>query len=212
MLSNAGRVLLLVLSVLLGLGRGELESVGLVALALAHLFPRAVCLEVSECLGELQWFADDSLLLLVVSDLCVTCEGEVLTQGVTLETVIGQDSPEIRVTDEEDTVHVPNFTFVPVGGTEHTGGGGDWVDLVSVSLDTDSCVVLNRKKVVNHLESLRTSGVIGTGNVHACSELSLSVVPEESKSGNHSVWCDVECEFVLNYAELLNELGETCKR
>lgn len=54
---HAGRgfsLLLLVLGLLLWLGWGELESVRLVAFAIADLLPRTVGLKVSECLGELQ--------------------------------------------------------------------------------------------------------------------------------------------------------------
>lgn len=98
--------------------------------------------KVPEGLTELQRLRDDSLLLLVVSDLRVSLqrassrqqcsggagerethsEGEVLSQRVSLESVVGQDTTEIRVASEEDTVHVPCLTLVPahVHGSANT--------------------------------------------------------------------------------------------
>lgn len=113
--------LLLVLGVLLWLRRGKLECVRLVTFSLTDLFPWAVGFKVTESLGELQWFRDDSLLLLVITNFRVTRQREILSQGVTFESVIGQNTTQVRMADEEDTVHVPDFAFVPIGRTEDTG-------------------------------------------------------------------------------------------
>lgn len=126
------------------------------------------------------------------------------------ETVIGQDTSQVRVTDEEDTVHVPDLTLVPVGRSEDGGGGRNGVDLIGVGFDTDTCVVLNREKVVDDLETLRAGRVVGTADVHACAELSLSVVAKEGQCRDDGVWRNVECELILDDAELLNEFGKAC--
>lgn len=130
---------------------------------------------------------------------------------MTFEAVIGQDTSQIRVTDEEDSVHVPDFTLVPVSRSEHGGCGGNGVDLIGVSLDTNTCVVLDGEEVIDDLETLRAGGVIGSADVHACAELGLSVVAEEGQGGNDGVGCDVKSELVLDDAELLNKLGKACQ-
>lgn len=59
----------------------------------ADLLPRRCRIgKVTERLGELKWLVDDALLLLVVADFRVSSEGEVFSQGVALETVVGQDA------------------------------------------------------------------------------------------------------------------------
>lgn len=68
-------------------------------------------------------------------------QGEVLSQGVTLESVIGQDSTQIRVSAEENTVHVPNLPLVPVGTVEQTRYRRYGADLVGVGLDPDPRLV-----------------------------------------------------------------------
>lgn len=83
------------------------------------------------------------------------------------------------------------------------------MDFISVRLDTDTRVVLDREEVVDDFEALRTGGVVGTADVHACAELGLGVVAKEGQCGDDGVWCNVECELVLDDAELLDELGET---
>ena len=85
------------------------------------------------------------------------------------------------------------------------------MNFVSVRLDADTGVVLDREKVVDHFESLRASGVIGSADVHACAELGLGVIAKEGEGGDNGIGCNVKCELVLDDAKLLDELGKTCK-
>ena len=63
------------------------------------------------------------------------------------------DYAQVRVTAEEDTIHVPDFSFVPVGTVEQATDGWDSRDLVRVRLDTDSRLMGNREHVVDNLHT-----------------------------------------------------------
>lgn len=58
---------------------------------------------------------------------------------------------QIGVALEEDTIHIPDLTFVPVGAVEQTDDGGDSGDLVGVGLDADAGLVGVGEKVVDDL-------------------------------------------------------------
>lgn len=126
-----------------------------------------------------------------------------------LETVVGEDPAQIRVPQEEDAVHVPHLTLVPVGTPEDGSGAGHGGDLVGVGLDPEPGVVSDAKKVVDDLEALATGGVVGAGDVHQCTALRLGVVTQEGEGGDDGGWVDVERELVLDDGELLDVLGET---
>ena len=54
--------------------------------------------------------------VLTETHLEVSAEGEVLPEGMALESVVGEDSPQVRMVREEDAEHVEDFSLVPVGG------------------------------------------------------------------------------------------------
>ena len=56
---------------------------------------------------------------------------------MSLESVVRQDPPQIRVVGEVDAKHVPDFAFVPVGGLEDGVDRLDRGQLVGVGLDPD---------------------------------------------------------------------------
>lgn len=58
---------------------------------------------------------------------------------------------QIRVTREEDSVHVPHFPLVPVGTGEEADNRGDGRDFIGVCLDADPGLVRHGKKIVDDL-------------------------------------------------------------
>jgi len=75
---------------------------------------RGSTLKVTESLRKLQRFRNDSFLLLIVSYFGVTGQREIFSERVSFESIIGEDTAKIRVSTEEDSIHIPRFTFVPV--------------------------------------------------------------------------------------------------
>ena len=71
---------------------------------------------------------------------------------MSLESVVRQDPPQIRVVGEVDAKHVPDFAFVPVGGLEDGVDRLDRGQLVGVGLDPDPGVEAEGEQVVNELE------------------------------------------------------------
>ena len=82
----------------------------------------------------------------------VSRQWEILPQRMSLESVIRQDPPQIRVVGEVDAKHVPDFAFVPVGGLEDGVDRLDRGQLVGVGLDPDPGVEAEGEQVVNELE------------------------------------------------------------
>lgn len=161
---------------------------GLAVVTRADLFPgRAAALKVSERLGELERLNHNALLLLIISDLSVAGQGEVLSQRVSVETVVGHDAPQIRVVREEHTEEVVYLTLVPVGTVVEGCDGWHGRRLVGVGLDADARVVANGEQVVDDLEALVAGGVVDGGDVADLGELGGGVVFEEGEDGDDAV-------------------------
>lgn len=72
-----------------------------------------------------------------------------------LETVIGQNAPQIRVIGEEHSIHVPDFTFIPVGRFEDVVARIDGRQFVGVGFDANARIEAQRQDVVNKLRIKR---------------------------------------------------------
>lgn len=164
----------------------------------AYLFPsRTSTLEISERLRQFEWLNDDSLLLLVISNLGVSGQREILPERVSIESIIGHDSPQVRVAGEEDTKEVVDFTLVPVCAIVEGCDGGYRRCLVGVALDADARVVADRKHVVNDLKALVACGIVDCGDVADLGELGSGVILQEVEDGKNSLWRDVDDQLVL---------------
>lgn len=159
----------------------------------SHLFPcRAPTLKVPEGLGKLKRLDHNALLLLIISDLSVSGQGEVLPQRVSVKAVVRHDAPQVGVTSEEDTEHVVDLTLVPVGTVVEGCDGGDGRGLVGVGLHANAGVVADGKHVVDNLEALVAGWVIDGGDVADLGELGGCVVFEEREDGDDAVGRDVD--------------------
>ena len=155
---------------------------------------RTSTLEVPEGLCQLKRLDHNALLLFVVSDFGVAGQGEVLSQWVAVEAVVGHDAPQIGVVDEEDTEHVVNLTLVPVGTVVKACDGGYGRGLVGVGLDADARVVADGEHVVDDLETLVAGRVVDSGDVADLCELGGGVVFEEGEDGDNTVGRDIDLE------------------
>src|SRR5574343_731488 len=66
---------------------------------------------------------DHSRLIGVVTHFNVTGNREILAERVADETIIGQDSTQIVVTNEGNTVEIEGFALEPVSTRPHAGNG-----------------------------------------------------------------------------------------
>ena len=168
----------------------------------SNLFPRrATALKVPEGLRELERLNDNALLLFIVSELGVSSQGEVLPQWVAVEAVVGHDTSEIGVADEEDTEHVVDLTLVPVGAVVEACDGGYGRCLVGVGLHANARVVADGEQVVDNLETLVAGRVVDGSDVADLSEFGGGVVFEEREDGKDTVGRDVdlggECQRLM---------------
>lgn len=157
----------------------------------------ASALEVSERLRQFEWLNDNSLLLLVVSNLSVSGKREVLSERVSIKSVIGHNSPQVRVASEEDSKEVVNFTLIPVRTVVERSDGWHGGGLVGEGLDTNARVVADREHVVDDLEALVAGRVIDCGDVADLGEFGSGVVLQEIEDGEDSLWGDVDDQLVL---------------
>lgn len=171
------RLFLRLLLLLLRLGCWQLERLWRAVVTSSDRLPGAgTALEVAEGLGELKRLGDDTLLLLVVADLGVAGQGEVLSQRMTLETVISHDSSKIGMASEEHAKEIVDLSLVPVGTVKETGDTGDGRDFVGVGLDTDTRVVADREEIVDDFKSVLSARVVGGSDRADLGELGSGVV------------------------------------
>jgi hypothetical protein len=173
-------------------------ALGLSVVSRTNLLPgRATTFKVTEGLSQLERLNDNTLLLLIVTNLSVTSKREVLAERVAIETVVSHDTTEIGVSNEEDTEQVVHFTLVPVGTIVETAKRRNGCGLVGVGLDADTGVVADGKHVVDNLEALVAGRVIDSGDVADLGEFGGGVVLEEVKDGEDGGGGDVDDELIL---------------
>jgi len=81
-------------------------------------FPRRKEIELAEFLVEPNRLVHHPLLLVVVADFDEAGEREILAQRMALETVVGEDSAHVGMTDEEHAVEIVGLALEPVGARE----------------------------------------------------------------------------------------------
>lgn len=165
-------------------------------------------LEISKGLRELQWLDDNTFLLFVISNFSVPGQGEILAQWVAVKTVVGHDSPQIRVACEENTKHIVHLSLVPIGSVVQACDARNRACLIGISLHSEARVVPDAKHIVNDFETLVPCRVVDGGDVGDLGILCRGVVLEECKDGNDTLGRYVDCQLVLPDRELLNVFGQ----
>jgi hypothetical protein len=100
----------------------------------------------------------------------------------------------------------------PVGTVEDRGSTGHWVHLSSICLYAYPSSMLVAQQMIHNLEPLLPLRIIGATNILAALELALGMVAKESEDGNNARRTNVERELILEYRELLDELGEALEK
>merc|ERR1739848_882918 len=103
---------------------------------IGKLFPRALEVKLSELLSKLNWFLNDPLHLITIPHFIVTSQREIFTLWVTFETIVCENTTQVRVVTEEHSIHIPDLTFGPVRGIEEWRHRVDGCQFVGVSFDT----------------------------------------------------------------------------
>lgn len=151
-------------------------------------------LKVAERLCELQGFCDNTLLLLVVTDLGIPGEREILAQRMTLEAIVSHDTTKVGMAREEDAEHVVDLTLIPIGTVENANQARDRRGLVSVRLDSDAGIVTDAQQIVDDLESLVAGWEVDGRDIANLRELGCRIVWAQLASK-----CSVRGETELTY-------------
>jgi hypothetical protein len=121
---------------------------------------------------------------------------EVASLGMSLETVVSEDASQVGMVGEEDAVHVPNLSLVPVGSLVDLVARVNRRQLVGVGLDADSRVVAQRKEIVDDLEAVGTRWDVHAGDVDEILELRLVMILEELQHGKDAFGGDEDLQLV----------------
>ena len=78
------------------------------------------------------------------SYLYVSGQREIFSERVSLEAVIGQDTSQVRMVSKKHTIHVPDFSFIPVSSLENFITRINWSQFICVAFDSDPGVVTKR--------------------------------------------------------------------
>ena len=70
---------------------------------------------------------------------------------MSFKAIISENAPQVRMVGEENSVHIPDFSLVPVGSLEDFISRVNWCQFVCVGFDSDTRVVTKREEVVNNL-------------------------------------------------------------
>src|SRR5690606_34835232 len=156
-----------------------------------------------------------------VANLRVAGQGEVLAEGMALETVVGHDASQIGVAGKEDAEHVVHLTLEPVGTGEASRDAGHGGCLVRVRLDSAARVVPDREQVVGDLQTAFAGREMGTGDgaqlcklgrgviwarLESCVGKRITWIPtlQELEDGDDARGGNVDGEFILPDGELLD--------
>jgi hypothetical protein len=95
---------------------------------------------------------------------------------MSIKSVVGHDSSEIGVANEEDTKQIINLSLVPVCSVVQTCDARNWRCLVRICLDTNSRVVAHAQEVVDDFEPLVSGREIDSSDIGDLGELCGGVV------------------------------------
>src|SRR5512144_1343584 len=171
---------------------------------LLYSFPWTEEVEVPEVLGQFHRLVDDPLQLVVVADLDVAGEREVLAQRMTLETIVGEYAPQIRMLTEPNAVEIIRLPFPPARGVEDAGDGRDRCLLTRPRFDADPTVVSEAEEIVDHLETFGPTGIVHAADVHKLLELAVYVVTQEGEDAHDRLATDADHEFVARNVDRLH--------
>ena len=120
-----------------------------------------------------------TLFRIVVAHLNETGHREVLAQRVTVEAVVGQKAPQIRMGIEHHAEQIVDLALEPVSTGIDGGRAHDRRFLIGRDLDPDSPVQLRRQQMIDDIEALLALRIIDPGNIDDRNELSSGIVAKE---------------------------------
>ena len=123
-----------------------------------HAFPRAQEVEATKLLHQLHRLVDHALQLIVVAKLDEAGERKVLTQGMTLEAVIGKQAPQIRVAGEQDPVKVVRLALEPIGGGKDADRAWHRRLLVGLHANAEPAVMPGTEQMIDNSNRCSRSG------------------------------------------------------
>src|SRR6266567_7436935 len=147
-------------------------------------FPRREEIEIPEFLRQPHRVVDHALEFVVPTHFDEAGQRKILAQWMALETVVGQQPPQVRMAREQHAVEIIDLALEPVGPAIDGDDRGHRRRLVGLHFDPDALVPLRRKQMVNHIEALLALRPIDRGDVDDAPEQATLVVAQELHHAN----------------------------
>src|SRR5438309_5693187 len=93
-------------------------------------------------------------------------EREVLALRIPLETIIGEDPPQIIIPGEADAVHVEHLALEPTGNGPQPSDARHRRRLVSRDFYADAPILGQRQQMIDDFEPLRPVWIIDPCDLH----------------------------------------------
>jgi len=123
---------------------------------------------------------------------------------MTIKSVIGHDSPQIRMSNEEYAEKVVYFSLIPIRSIIQIAYARNRGGFVGICLDSYARIVPDAEHVVDHFEALVLGRIVDSGDITDLGELCSSVILEEGEHGDDARWWDVDGQFVFPDGKLLD--------
>ena len=128
-------------------------------------FPRAHKVKLAQILRQFHRRIDDTLLVFRIMQFLIAGQREILAERMPLKTIIGEDTPQIRVARKDHAEHVVNLTLQPARHRPQRGDGGHRRILGGRTFHHDPAVFGEAEQHIDHLEPFGTRRIIGAGNL-----------------------------------------------
>src|SRR6266446_46877 len=147
---------------------------------IVRAFPWREEIEVAKFLVETDGFVKHPLLLIVVAHLDEAGKREILAQRVALKTVVGQQPPHVRMTDEDHPIKIVGLALEPVGPWKHLDDRRHLGSLIGFRAQADAGVQRRRQQVIDHVEALLALGIVHRGHIDEADEAAIGIVAQET--------------------------------
>src|SRR5256886_13369731 len=147
---------------------------------IVRAFPWREEIEVAKFLVETDGFVKHPLLLIVVAHLDEAGKREILAQRVALKTVVGQQPPHVRMTDEDHPIKIVGLALEPVGPWKHLDDRWDLSRLIGFRAEADAGVQRRRQQVIDDVEALLALGIVHRGHIDEADEAATGIVAQET--------------------------------
>ena len=120
---------------------------------------------------------------------------------MSFESVIRENTSQVRVLIKINPEKIPNFTFPPVGVDEHRNDRGHRARFIHEHLDTDSRVEGDAEELIDHTEAVLFVQKVDAGYAGEEVVLEVDVLLQDVHAEQQVIFVDHHAELVLDLVD-----------